>query len=262
MKILNSGTRWGQCSVQPWKGTGSVSPVGGLGPQVLPPVALLSSYLMWLQNPKDPITRRGRSYNQEIVSNSLDPTDRGTVCSLLANDSLMQQKHFRADEKHDCDMQCSPEAWQKQGVPLESGLHCRKQGPEASHGSPPTGGLHVAGYSLIWPEHKALQASFSGPPAGEMKPLTPPVLNHTGETETLPLPADLLTERGNLPVTIIPCICQSWLRHTKKMSEITTSSSKPLLQANSHHIPDPAVEQKKKNRKSEMKIRERKGHNS
>lgn len=73
-------------------------------------MALLSSYLMWLQNPKDPITRRGRSYNQEIVSNSLDPTDRGTVCSLFANDSLMQQKHFRADEKHDCDMQCSPEA--------------------------------------------------------------------------------------------------------------------------------------------------------
>lgn len=187
---------------------------------------------MWLQNPKDPITRRGRSYNQEIVSNSLDPTDRGTVCSLFANDSLMQQKHFRADEKHDCDMQCSPEAWQKQGVPLESGLHCRKQGPEASHGSPPTGGLHVAGYSLIWPGHKALQASFSGPPAGETKPLTPPVLNHTGEMETLPLQADLLTERGSLPVTIIPCICQSWLRHTKKdernnyKQQQTTTTSK------------------------------------
>lgn len=39
-----------------------------------------------------------------------------------------------------------------------------------------------------------------------------------------------------------------------------TRSCRPLPHANSHHIPDPAVEQK--NRKSEVKIRERKGHNS
>lgn len=45
-----------------------------------------------------------------------------------------------------------------------------------------------------------------------------------------------------------------------RRKEPTTRSSRPLPQANSHHIPDPAVEQK--NRKSEVKIRERKGHNS
>ena len=46
----------------------------------------------------------------------------------------------------------------------------------------------------------------------------------------------------------------------KQTEEPTTRSSRPLPQAKSHHIPDPAVEQK--NRKSEVKIRERKGHNS
>lgn len=40
-----------------------------------------------------------------------------------------------------------------------------------------------------------------------------------------------------------------------RRKEPTTRSSRPLPQANSHHIPDPAVEQK--NRKSEVKIRER-----
>lgn len=43
------------------KGNGSLRPMWGLGPSIWPPVAWFSSYLMWLQDPKDPSTQRAEA---------------------------------------------------------------------------------------------------------------------------------------------------------------------------------------------------------
>lgn len=91
-----------------------------------------------------------------------------------------------------------------------------------------------------------------------MRPQTPQVLHHRRETQKLP--CQPIHREG-------PCLLQSFLVFVTADHAIQKRGAKELQEAadhyykqSPHHIPDPAVEQK--NRKSEMKIRERKGHNS
>lgn len=89
-----------------------------------------------------------------------------------------------------------------------------------------------------------------------MRPQTPQVLHRRRKTQKLPCQP---IQRGTLPSAVFPVFVTADHAIQKRGAEELQEAADHYKQI-PRHIPDPAVEQK--NRKSEMKIRERKGHNS
>lgn len=86
-----------QCSRE---GPGSISTVWGRSPNIMPPLAWLSSHLCGSRSCRIPSPRGAEAQIKRLFP-TLWIQQTGIVCSLFVNDLLMQQKQFWGYGKQD-----------------------------------------------------------------------------------------------------------------------------------------------------------------